>query len=111
MEFRRGESRVCAKQVVVADAVRISAGNDRTYPGLLEQIPAHAGREQVLPAKGDVRQITCLNVQHPEVVAGLTSDDLCTHSNGYFAAGVLVAMQADAPREERNEIGSTRQAR
>src|SRR5206468_5620426 len=110
-ELRCGEARVCAKEIVAPGPIRVSARDDRANPGLLEQVSAHARGEQVLPAKGRGGKIARLDVQHTDVVIRLPSHDLRAAPDGHLpAANVLVAMDADAAREEGNQVSPARQA-
>src|SRR2546430_7661425 len=67
-----------AKKRVAPGPIRVSAGDDRANPGLLEQASAHARGKEVLPARGGSGKIARLGVQHTDVVASLPSHDLRT---------------------------------
>src|SRR5207244_1611573 len=85
-----------AKKHVAPGPIRVSAGDDRANPGLLEQVSAHARGKEVLPARGGSGKIARLDVQHTDVVASLPSHDLRAGTDRHLpVANVLVVMDAD----------------
>src|SRR5262249_34022939 len=102
-EVRGREPRIDTDEVVVSGARGVPASGDGSDPGLLEEVPAHPQRDEVLRGEWTrlERRVAGLDVEDTHVEARLPARDLETGED----RDLLAVQEPDRAAEEGNQLG------